>query len=176
MRRASIPLLTLLFLIPWIGGCGDDSSPAAPEVAPDPSYDLYTYVTVSRVDVIKDGDGIEGQGEFWFYRQVGGTGYGWGDDVPSGGSSIVDWTKTMRYQDYDPEVPHSFEVMFQATEYDQNILGEVYADSDMDGRSATASYVMSPTLTETNYITLGNDKCKVRMHYSIRSELVENLD
>ena len=54
MRRASIPLLTLLFLIPWIGGCGDDSSPAAPEVAPDPSYDLYTYVTVSRVDVIKD--------------------------------------------------------------------------------------------------------------------------
>ena len=43
----------------------------------------------------------------------------------------------------------------------------------MNDRSAVANYVTSPDLQQTNYITLGNDKCKVRLHYTISSRLVE---
>jgi len=150
-----------------LAGCGGDSSPTAP----DPVMDLWTTVTVTSVEVIKDGDGIEGQGEFYFFRKVGGTGIGWTRNLSSGESDPVNWTKKMRQVDYKGD-GYFFAIEFRCTEYDQNILGDVYPDSDMDDRHASANYVMSPDLNETNYITLGNDQCKVRLHYKIESLLI----
>lgn len=154
-------------------GCSDDgSSPTGPTNA-EPTMDLRTVITVTKVDVIHDGDGIEGGGEFYFYRQVGGTGIGWTRNLSSGQSTTVNWNKTLLQRDYEGE-GHPFSVMFRCTEYDQNIWGDVYPDSDMNDRGATANYISHPGLSETNYITLGNDQCKVRMHYRITSQLVES--
>lgn len=147
-------------------GCGSDRSPTSP----DPVMNLRTQVTVTSVEVIKDCDGIEGSGEFYFYRQVGGTGIGWTRNLSSGQSDVVNWTVTMLQRGYTGE-GHSFSVEFRCTEYDQNILGKIYPDSDMDDRRGVANYVMSPDLAETNYITLGTDRCKVRLHYKIASSL-----
>jgi len=164
---AKLAVLAAIVVGIILAGCGDDSSP----IAPDSVMDLWTTVTVTSVEVIKDGDGIEGQGEFYFYRQVGGTGIGWTANLSSGESDPVNWTKRMHQVDYKGE-GYSFSIEFRCTEYDRNILGNVYPDSDMDDRHATANYVMSPDLNETNYITLGNDKCKVLLHYAIASSLV----
>lgn len=152
-------------------GCsGDGGSPLAPDA--EPTMNLRTTVTVSSVQVIKDGDGIEGQGEFYFWRKVGGTGFGWTRNLSTGESDVVDWTTTMLQRDYTGQ-GYPFDITFRCTEYDQNIAGDTYPDSDMNDREATAHYVQSPDLQETNYITLGNDRCRVRMHYTITSSLEE---
>lgn len=166
MPRAKLTALAAIAVAVFLAGCGSDDSPASPK----PTMNLRTQVTVTRVEVIKDGDGIEGRGEFYFFRYVGGTGIGWTRNLSSGQSDEVNWTKTMLQRDYKGE-GHSFYVEFRCTEYDRNILGDVYPDSDMDDRRGAANYIMRPDLVETNYITLGNDRCKVRLHYSITSSL-----
>lgn len=154
-----------------LGGC--DSSPTDPGGAPaDPVMNLETYVTVTHVEVLKDGDGVEGKGEFYFYRQVSGSGIGWEAQLSSGQSQTLNAKYTLVTRNYTG-TGLGFRIEFRATEWDKNILGEVYADKDMDDRRAAASYVSSPDLRETNYITLGNDQCRVRLHYTITSALVE---
>lgn len=165
MLRTRLTALSAIVAAAVLTGCGSDSP-----TSPEPVMNLRTQVTVTRVEVIKDGDGIEGRGEFYFYRYVGGTGIGWTRNLSSGQSDEVNWTKTLLQRDYTGE-GHQFYVEFRCTEYDQNILGDVYADSDMDDRRGAANYFMSPDLAETNYITLGNDRCKVRLHYRITSSL-----
>lgn len=165
MLRTKLTILAAIAATALLAGCGSDSP-----TAPDPVMNLRTTVTVTRVEVIKDCDGIEGRGEFYFYRYVGGTGIGWTRNLSTGQSDNVNWTKTMLQRDYTGE-GHPFYVEFRCTEYDQNILGDVYPDSDMNDRRGAANYVMRPDLAETNYITLGTDRCKVRLHYRITSAL-----
>jgi hypothetical protein len=170
MSARSLFLVAAALSVPLLGGCSE-SSPTGPDPVEDPVMNLETDVTVTRVEAIKDGDGIEGRGEFYFYRQVGGSGIGWEANLSSGQSQTLNWKKVLLNRNFDG-TGTPFTVEFQATEYDKDITGHVYADSDMDARMAAAHYVTSPDLQETNYITLGNDKCKVRLHYTIRSHLV----
>ncbi len=160
LRGALAPFLAAL------AGC--DVSPTAPA---DPVMDLETTVTFTRVEVLKDGDGIEGKGEFWFFRTVNGSGAGWGGTLSSGDTQPLNKTVTRRQRGYTG-TGDELAITFEATEYDADITGKTYADSDMDHRSATARYTMSPDLQDRNYITLGNDKCRVRLHYTVSSLLV----
>ena len=133
---------------------------------------LTTKVTVTKFECIKDGDGVEGAGEFSFFADVNYSGKIWFRTLSSGQSSVLDWSGSSSQVGYTG-TGRNLEVKFGCTEMDVTAFGKEYPDSDMNERRGTAKYVTSPDLAETNYITLGNDNCKVRLHYRITSELVE---
>lgn len=165
-------ILILAFSV-TLAGCSGDDSPTAPTAPdPDPVSSLLTTVSFTKIECLVDGDPVGGQGEFTLYCNLIDGGRQWDKSMTSEQSYPMNKKKYFEDLEYTG-TGQPFNITFRATEWDTNILGDVYADDDMNNRSATANYTTSPDLATTNYITLGNSKCKVRLHYTISSEMVE---
>lgn len=176
MSIHSLPrrVLSILLLLAPLAACSDDDgSPTDPG---DPSAELipvlvYT-LTITRFECIVDGDGVEGAGEFEFTAYGGEGGQQtWERSLSSGQSAALDWSWVEGYHGYEGD-PVPVEIGFRCTEWDRNILNEVYPDSNMDGRHVTATEMVTEG-SISNYITMGNAQCKVRLHYGITAEVVE---
>lgn len=51
-------------------------------------------------------------------------------------------------------------------------LGEPVPDPDMSHRGVTAIEMVNPGDQISNYITMGNDQCRVRLHCTIAADTV----
>lgn len=167
MNTRPVLVAIAAFLIPLASGCGK-SSPAAPTAPPEPEMEVRTTVTITTFEVIKDGDGIEGKGEFYWFHTIGGSGRATWATVGTGESYTLN-----RRQSLQAAEGYPVRVGFRCSELDVDILGNEYNDSDMDNRERFAVHTATDDLDGRWYITLGNDNCKVRMHYTIATTLVE---
>lgn len=161
-------IVTAVLASPLLAGCGK-SSPTRPTAAAPtagPATTLQTTVTVKRILVIEDGDGVEGKGDFHFTAFVDLQRKDWDRTMGNGESTTLNWSIVLHAQS------GSFDVTFRATEWDTNVLGQVYPDSDMDGREKSTSHSYAPSSDGNYSIELGNSNCKVRMYYTIESEWV----
>ncbi|MFO7608510.1 MAG: hypothetical protein R6X35_04840 [Candidatus Krumholzibacteriia bacterium] len=175
---ARLPRATAcVLLVPLVACSGDDpASPAAPE--PTTTYEaMQATFTVLRFECLTDGDGVEGAGEFDFQVDVPYMNETWERNLSSGQSAALDWTNTIGMGTYTADTPEprayteAF-VKFKCTEWDKDVLGRDFPDSDMDAREATARHTPVAGTEVVNYITLGNDQCRVRLHYRIVFELI----
>lgn len=150
-------------------GCGD-SSPTQPDPEPQTVQMLEWTTTVVSFECLVDGDGIEGAGDFTWWTTLSGETRNYETTLSSGKSTPVNfsYSGSARYSGN----PLLRTVHFTCTEWDQDIAGNVYPDSDMNNRAARADEYI-PAAPITNYITLGNSNCKVRLHYTITSKVVE---
>ena len=165
----ALALISLLAL-----GCGDDGSSTAPVVETDPVETFWVDFTIVRFECIVDGDAIEGAGEFHFRAQVGSRSKTWRRELHSGESSTLNWSDSFG-ENYEG-APHEVAVEFLCAENDVTIGGVVFNDPDMDARRITAIETIDVGEQITNRITMGNDKCKVRLHYVLKARLeVEEL-
>lgn len=175
LPRAAACVL-LILLIPLVGcGSDDPASPAAP--AATTTYEAVSATfTVLRFECLTDGDGAAGAGEFDFRVSVPFSNKSWDRQLSSGESSTLDWTNTVGLGTFEADTPEprpyteAF-VAFECTEWDTDVLGRDFPDSDMNERTATARHAVQPGTEVVNYITLGNDNCRVRLHYRIVFEL-----
>lgn len=166
-----------LLLVPLVACSGDDpASPAPPD--PTTTYEaMQGTFTVMRIECLTDGDGVEGAGEFDFWAAVPYVSERWDRTLSSGQSTTLDWTNTIGLGTFQADAPEprayteAF-VSFQCTEWDTDVLGRDFPDSDMDAREATARHTPRAGTEIVNYITLGNDQCRVRLHYRIVFELI----
>lgn len=164
-------------LVPLAACGGDDpAAPAAPE--PTTTYEaMQATFTIVRFECLTDGDGIEGAGEFDFRAGIPYMHESWDRTLSSGQSASLGWTNTIGMGTFAADVPEprpyteAF-VNFRCTEWDTDVLGRDFPDSDMDAREATARHAPVAGTEVVNYITLGNDNCRVRLHYRIVFELV----
>ena len=151
-------------------GCGDDESPTEPAPADETIELVQIDFTIERFECIVDGDGIEGAGDFIFRATVDYHEKTWVRELSDGQSSTLNWSGSTQYY-YDGN-PFDVEVTFICSERDTNILGELFNDADMNGRTATAVESVGIDTNIRNYITLGNSNCKVRLHYTLKGSLV----
>jgi hypothetical protein len=171
MTRAAKPWSAILVLILlFVPGCGDEESPTEP-ASVDESIELIRIdFNIERFECIVDGDGIEGAGDFAFRVTVDYHEKTWLRQLSDGQSSTLNWSEAMQYA--NDGNPIEVRVTFICSERDTNILGELFNDADMDGRTATAVESVGVDTSISNYITLGNSNCKVRLHYTLKGSLV----
>lgn len=164
-------------------GCGSDhqSLPTAP-APPSPSQVYWrNNVTVTKFEALADGDGIEGAGEFEFsadvgYRDTTGTVYyqvatkSWNRALSTGESSTLNWSTDLQGSYLGGA--YAAYVQFWCTEWDADLLGNPVADPDMNLRHVTAVEKLNPGARVSNYITMGTDRCKVRLYYTMEADTV----
>lgn len=161
--------LTSLALALGLVGCGSDSaSPTAPSTTPH--YVLVAETAITSFEVIKDGDLIEGAGEFDFTVRVGSFSKSWERTLSDGESAPLNWIVTL-HPPYSATITPEIGLEFVCTEWD-DVLGTRVPDSDMDHRRVDTSEVTRPGARISNYITMGDDACKVRLHYTIAADTV----
>ncbi|MEK7316205.1 MAG: hypothetical protein AAB011_08500 [Candidatus Eisenbacteria bacterium] len=147
-------------------GCGK-SSPTAPEppAVPEQQYLHQSRVIVDRIHVSDDGDLI-GEGEFDFKWNVAGFDKQKSADLTTGDDLTIDDRFLITGDG------RSFTVYFEASEWDTDILGNNFRDPDMNKRSKTVEFTGTRSSSESYSITLGNEDCKVTLHYTVQALLV----
>jgi hypothetical protein len=180
LRRVPIAT-TLAVLALTAAGCGD--SPTAPKagVTTPPVEPEFVDVTVTfeSVYVVEDGDGIEGAGDFVF-QVIAGMGNESLDystsrtdlvRVNTGGTLALNKSKTFRFRP-DGHFPLSYTVA--ATEVDQDVLGNVYADSDLNNAFKTVIVPDDARHYDIGLMKtrLGNSNCMVEFRVRITSKPV----
>ena len=147
-------------------GCGK-SSPTGPQppAVPAQQYLHQSRVRFERIHVSNDGDFI-GPGELDF--KVGLVG-----DITQQSATLT----TGDDLQIEAEVGIlgdgvAFTVYFEASEWDTDILGNNFRDPDMNKRSKTVEFTGTRSSKESYSITLGNDDCKVTLHYTVTPILV----
>ena len=177
MRNAARLLTAILAFacLPLVTGCGKDS-PTAPE-QPAPGY-LEVTVTLVRLLAVADGDGIEGAGDFEYSAEVfngapqtltvsGST------QLETGSTLALNKSRVIRVAKGDK---HAIKVSFSASEWDRDVLGNVYADTRMDHLSEARTHTEStPTATLNDgerWITLGTGDLQLRLVYTITAKPV----
>ena len=165
---------SLLFCLPLVTGCGKDSNPMAPKAPAPPEY-VDVTVTLVRLYAVADGDGIEGAGEF-SYRALVNDGPGPLDIsgyqvLDTGSSHALGQKKVMRIR---KDEYYQIQVKFTATEWDMDILGNVYADTRMDNLTEQRMHTSTSTTAGFNdgerWITLGTGDLQFRLVYTITSK------
>lgn len=131
---------------------------------------LETTTTIVSLEALNDGDGIEGAGEFRFTVEVPGENKSWERTISTGNRASLNWTTS--HKSVYGGTPLTSYVKITCSEIDKDITGREYNDGDMDYRNARADESV-PAPDITNYITLGNNECKVRLHYTIKSKVTE---
>lgn len=172
--RLFAPLLVLACL-PLVTGCGKDSPTAPKEAAPQ--Y-LDVTVTLVRLLAVADGDGIEGAGDFEYYAEVfngqpstlttsGST------QLETGSVLALNKSRVIRVAKGDKQ---QIRVSFTGTEWDQNILGDVYADTRMDHLTESRTHAENTAAAGFSdgerWITLGTGELQFRLIYTITSKPV----
>jgi hypothetical protein len=172
--RQFAAVLTLACL-PLVTGCGKDS-PTAPKAAA-PEY-LDVTVTLVRLLAVADGDGIEGAGDFEYSAEVfngqpttltvsGST------QLETGSTLALNKSRVIRVAKGDKQ---QIKVSFTGTEWDQNILGTVYADTRMDHLTEARTHTETTAAASFNdgerWITLGTGDLQFRLIYTISSKPV----
>ncbi len=177
MSTAIRPFAALLVLasLPFLTGCGKDN-PMAPETAGPEQLDVT--VTLVRLVAVADGDGIEGAGDFEYSAEVfdgrpttlhvaGST------QLETGSTLALNKSRVIRVTKGDK---HQIKVSFTATEWDQTIFGEVYADTRMDHLTEDRTHAETTAAASFNdgerWITLGTGDLQFRLVYSITSKPV----
>ena len=98
----------------------------------------------------------------------------WERQLSSGESATLNWSNS--FAEHYNGTPHEVAVEFLCSEKDINIAGDTFNDPDMDARRKTAIETIDVGEQITNRITMGNDNCKVRLHYVLKARLeVEEL-
>lgn len=154
--------------------------PTAPTSSSQSHLDWHSNITVTKFEALADGDVI-GPGDFQFsadvgYRDTTGTVYyrsgtkSWNRTLSDGESSTLNWST-------DPESPYeggafAGYVLFYCTEWDTDISGNPVPDPDMNSRHGTAVEMLNPGARVSNYITMGTDRCKVRLFYTMEADTV----
>jgi hypothetical protein len=171
MRHPLPALATLLTAAALVAACGGGGADAST----GPAADNQLVVELDWIDVIQDCDGIEGKGDFTFtlYAQQknqpdvqiykGSPTVGAGERFPLARVH----TFVVPASDGDSYV----NVGFEATEWDKNIFGTVYADSRLDDvREFVQHKLTNGTWSRlgTQTITLGTgtpNDCNVKLTY-----------
>jgi len=146
-------------------GCGK-SSPTAPEAAAAPTQQPFTQAVIlfDYIHVVNDGDLI-GKGELDFT---------WGVDrkrtqksatLSDGDDLTIDRSEYVNGEGTD------FTVYFEASEWDTDLLTGNFRDPDMNKRSKTVYFTVSPGMRGSYTVTLGNDDCKVVLHYTVFTQV-----
>ena len=168
--------LLALAVLPPIAGCGNDN-PMAP-AAPAPEL-LDVTVTLVRLVAVADGDYIEGAGDFTYsadvfdgkLRALTASDY---TELETGSILALNKTVVIRVTKGDK---HAVKVSFNATEWDTNILGAVYADSRMDNLTEFRTHTETTPSASFNdgerWITLGTGDLQFRLVYTIASKAVK---
>jgi len=169
--RSTVYGLILFLPLLILTACSEDeASPTAPDPGPQTIQLVEVTTTIVRFEALNDGDGIEGAGEFRFTVDVPGDEKSWERTLSSGNSSNLNWTTT--YQQAYSGDPRKTYVRIHCSEIDKDITGREYNDGDMNLRFLEAEETV-PSADITNYMTLGNSECRVRLHYTIKSKVIE---
>lgn len=177
MRTPVPPFVAILCsaFLSLLAGCGTNH-PTAPLAARPDSLDVT--VTLDRIFAVADGDGIEGAGDFDYSATVfASAGKAMGAEgsakIETGSSLALNRSRVYRFEKGSDGI---VEVSFTATEWDQNIFGEVYPDSRLD--HVTEFRIHSETKAGATFndgerwITLGSGGLQLRLIYRITSKAV----
>ena len=132
---------------------------------------------LDRFFVKKDCDGIEGDGDFYLYAEMGGNNRieKHTFDGQAGDGTNISIKKNMTV-DIEHKLNNTFYVYFRSIEYDKPVIGAVYNDSRMNDIRTTRSYVwqgnswsnLSGNGARTYYIiNHGSGDCQAELGYWI---------
>jgi hypothetical protein len=163
-------------------GCSEDSNPVDPVNSgggdPDPVVKTHDNIdiTLKKFYVVRDCDGIEGDGEFEFKIQIlnsnntvlytytkGGLELGGGDSFTINYTAPITMARTEG---------NKFRVRFICTEWDRPIIGDPYRDSRMNQQTLTLSHIFSgdkwSNISGIRYMTTnpGSD-CSTEFSYTV---------
>lgn len=163
----SFLLSSLMLALPLLTGCGKDN-PVAPQV--QTQYEDVT-VTLVRIIAVADGDGIEGAGDFTYEAFVNdGTSFrvAGSCDINTGDSYTINRKRVIRIEKGQS---YNIDVKFTATEWDKDILGNVYPDSRLDHVSAHRLHSNGSTSAGFSdgerTLTIGGSDLQLRFVYRI---------
>lgn len=156
-----------------LAACGDAGMVQPPEPEPEPAPELTRLVLdFNYIEVIKDCDGIEGDGEFSFRvrasRSFGGT-----STVHNRSHQLGDGDRTGAIgrltTSTEAVAGKQVTVELRASEVDQNIFTGAYNDERMSNATRTLAH----SFNGTNWgnlgprtISVGSGNCQVRLHYT----------
>jgi len=152
-----------LLLLLVVGACSHSSAPVS--VAPPGPQIVTVELEGTIFTALADGDGIEGKGDFEIRVE---TPYGSRNGyvtLGTGEFTNLRWVFTGSHDYHGEPVPSSIRLI--CTEWDSDIFGNNFPDSDMDHRSGTGRFT-APGVGQGS-ITIGNDNCRVRLDYDYRA-------
>ncbi len=169
------PLVGLLMLAA-LAAC-ETAATVAP--APTPEPEPVPVITTTRlqldfdyVEVIKDCDGIEGDGDFLFVV-VASPSFGSAVTMHNRNHTLGDGERTpaIGRRTFTANATNGLQVTVElrATEYDKYIWGTVYNDSRLDNARLTLAHTHNNgvwTNLGPQSITLGSGDCRVRLRYT----------
>lgn len=181
MRTRTLRLVAAAALALATAACGGGSdSPTEPSPTPDPTpgpppAPQQTTLTLDMhyVEVVGDNDcdGIEGDGDFFFQVMSGaadGVTVWFNRNIQLGPAGRTP-TLGRRAITVDAEPGATVSVSIIASEWDKDILGNVYPDSRMEYESGVVKHVFDGTRWSNlgaRSITLGSGGCQVRLSWT----------
>jgi hypothetical protein len=161
-----------------LAACGGGESPTSPDPTPSPPPPPAVARTTLTLDIKyievvgdNDCDGIEGDGDFHFQLTTGdadGATLWYDKDIqlgPAGRTPALG----RKASTFDAVPGATVQMSLVASEWDKDILGNVYPDSRLEYASAKAKYVFDgsrwPNLGARS-ITLGSGGCQVRLSWT----------
>lgn len=171
LPTARTPLLALAAVV--VAACGGDGMVQPPEPDPDPEPQVTRLVLdFNYIEVVRDCDGIEGDGEFTF-RVLANRSFGSTSTVYNRTHQLGDGARTGaigRLTTTTEAVSgKQVTVELRASEEDHNIFVGTYNDDRMNNTSRTLSHSFNGnrwTRLGPNTISVGSGDCLARLHYT----------
>jgi hypothetical protein len=171
MRHPVPTLATIVTAAALVAGCGGGTDAPTGPAAP-----IALVIDFDYIDVIQDCDGVEGRGDFTFTLYARQKNFNdeqvWKVSRSLGPGERVIVGNARKFLIPAAEGDSFVDVGFEATEWDKNIFGTVYADSRLDGAYDLIQHKLTNgtwSRLGTQTITLGTrslNDCQVRLTYA----------
>jgi hypothetical protein len=170
-RRAAAAAASAMVLALFVAGCGK-SPTAPPEQAAGPDS-LEVTVTFETILAVADGDGVEGAGDFDFAMRVtkgSDTYYHATNEVHLNTGEVLTLNRRKIFR-FPVTAAEAIDFAIVATEWDQDIFGNIFPDSDLSGADKVfeVPFDYNPGLLKHR---LGNSNCMVEYRIRVTSRAI----